>query len=75
MSTTPLDGKALCPFYVNDYVNEKSITCEGIIGKFTITRFKNKFRKDEHTEVYCTTENYKKCTICQLNMKKYEGDC
>ncbi len=59
---------ALCPFFQAESV--KSVTCEGIIGQDTVTRFSYSEQKVNHEKRYCASA-FSTCPIYKANMKKY----
>lgn len=68
MANKTINVDALCPFFHTESV--KSVTCEGIVGKNTVTRFTYSSQKVSHEKTYCTSE-YSTCPIYRANMKKY----
>ena len=59
---------ALCPFFCTESV--KTLTCEGIVGTTTVTKFSYTSQKVKHEKKYCTC-NYDSCPIYKANMSKY----
>ena len=65
-STVNADAK--CPFYQSE--TQKSVTCEGIVGKYMMTRFSKISDKVEH-EKKCCCDNYTSCPVNRAIMQKY----
>lgn len=75
MSTTALNYKAVCPFYLDDTSNKRqqTIICEGPYSSTISHQFKTRDDKEAHALKYCKDDaNCENCGIYQLNMKKYE---
>ena len=72
MPNKTIDALAFCPFYVTE--NQYSITCEGIMGTYTTTRFASERQKERHEEKYCTKKLCRDCGVYGAVMKKYEPE-
>lgn len=68
MPNKTINVEALCPFFHTESV--KSVTCEGIVGENTVTRFSYSAQKVTHEKNYCTSA-YDSCPIYKANMSKY----
>ena len=68
MSNKTINVEAVCPFFYTE--SAKSVTCEGIVGINTVTRFSYSSQKRAHEKHYCTSE-YGTCPIYKANMDKY----
>lgn len=61
MANKNIDALVYCPFYITEARN--SITCEGIIGEKTVSRFERESDKVYHQFNFCTG---KTCTGCPV---------
>lgn len=68
MANKTINVDAVCPFFYTESV--RSVTCEGIVGANTVTRFTYSSQKIKHERCYCTSD-YSTCPIYEANMKKY----
>ena len=68
MANKTINVDAMCPFFYTE--SAKSVTCEGIVGENTVTRFSFSSQKVTHEKTYCTSD-YSTCPIYKANMKKY----
>ena len=68
MANKKINVDAMCPFFFAESV--KSVTCEGIVGQNTVTRFTYSEQKVTHEKNYCTSA-YSDCPIYLANMQKY----
>ena len=68
MSNKLINTEAKCPFFISEA--QKTITCEGIAGKETVTRFGDVSGKVGHEMKYCC-ENYSECPVNKAIMQKY----
>lgn len=74
LAPTNLKATAVCPFYSHDTDTGgwPTIVCEGVYSKVIRQAFRSKAEKNAHALNFCACENYKKCELYRLNMKKYE---
>ena len=68
MANKTINVEATCPFFFTE--SAKSVTCEGIVGENTVTRFSYSADKITHEKTYCTCD-YATCPIYIANMSKY----
>ena len=68
MPNTTINVDAVCPFFYADSI--KCVTCEGIVGENTVTRFSYSSQRISHERNYCTAD-YCTCPIYKANMNKY----
>lgn len=68
MANKNINAVAGCPFFCAE--TEKSVSCEGIVGRLTVSRFKYRNQKRTHEDTYCKSE-YSTCPIFIANMQKY----
>lgn len=61
----------ICPYYVND--SGLILSCEGIVGMVTSTRFATSKQRLMQQWKYCFTHDYKNCPIAAILEKKYDG--
>lgn len=72
MANKSINVYAICPFFITE--SNKSITCEGIIGKENVSRFNTVEEKKAHEEYYCTKQDYEACEICKALLGKYRQE-
>lgn len=70
MANKTINVDAICPFFASD--GERTLTCEGVIGKWTVTRFLTVSDKIEHEEAYCCCD-YASCPVYKAVMTKYSS--
>lgn len=71
MPNKTINVTTLCPFYINE--DDRSITCEGIIGDRLKTQFKTRSDKIIQQTKFCTTYGYCACPICKaIEKNKYK---
>lgn len=61
MANKTIDALVFCPFYVCEARN--TITCEGIIGEYTVSRFSTEHEKAEHEKNFCTGKTCRGCGV------------
>ena len=61
MANKTIDALVFCPFFVSEARN--SITCEGIVGAFTVNRFNTEHEKLEHEKNFCTDKTCMGCGV------------
>ncbi|MBS5724819.1 MAG: hypothetical protein KHW59_03435 [Clostridiales bacterium] len=69
MANKAIDALAFCPFYVCEA--KTTITCEGIVGAFTISKFENEHAKREHEKNFCTGRHCQGCGVYCSLMQNY----
>ncbi len=70
MANKKINVDAVCPFFYTE--STKNITCEGIVGANTVTRFTYSQDKITHEKKYCTCHKaYEMCPIYKANIVKY----
>lgn len=69
MANKKINVLTICPFFITE--SKQSITCEGIIGEQTVSRFNTKEEKEAHQQVYCTKQYYVNCDLCKACYTKY----
>ncbi|MBQ4066164.1 MAG: hypothetical protein IJD22_00845 [Clostridia bacterium] len=69
MPNKTIDANAFCPFYVKEGV--MSITCEGIIGASTVSKFNTEHDKLYHETNFCTGKTCRGCSVYTALMGKY----
>lgn len=69
MANKTIDALAFCPFYVCEA--KTTITCEGIIGDFTISKFANEHTKREHEKNFCISRHCQGCGVYCALMQNY----
>lgn len=72
MSNKVIDALAFCPFYMSE--SKQSITCEGLIGSSTVSRFISEQEKLEHENSFCTQKTCKGCAVYAALEFKYARD-
>ena len=70
MPNKAIDAAAFCPFYLSE--SRLTITCEGIIGAATVSKFKTESKKKSHEDSFCTSRACAGCGIYSSIMDKYE---
>lgn len=69
MANKAIVALAFCPFYVCEA--KTTITCEGIVGSFTISRFIDERAKREHEKNFCTGRHCQGCGVYCALMQNY----
>lgn len=69
MANKTIDAQVYCPFYVCEA--RSTITCEGVIGAYTVNRFRSEREKLEHEQNFCTGKWCRGCGIHSALMKNY----
>ncbi len=69
MPNKAIDAQIFCPFYITE--SKMSITCEGIIGAQTVSRFNNETDKVYHETAFCTDKTCAGCGVYSSLMKNY----
>ncbi len=69
MANKTIDALAFCPFYVCEA--KTTITCEGIVGTLTISKFESEHAKREHEKNFCISRHCKGCGIYCSLMQNY----
>lgn len=70
MPNKAIDALAFCPFYVRE--GKTSITCEGIVGSFTVNKFKSELSKERHEKNFCTAKTCCGCGVFSALMENYQ---
>ena len=61
MANKTIDALVFCPYYVCEGNN--TITCEGIVGTYTISRFDTPEAKKEHEYNFCVDRHCQGCGV------------
>ena len=69
MANKTIDALVFCPFYISEA--RTTITCEGIIGETTVSRFETEYEKAEHEKNFCTGKTCRGCNIHSALMQNY----
>lgn len=69
MPNKTIDAMIFCPFYIAE--SKLSITCEGIIGAQTVSRFNNETDKVYHESAFCTDKTCAGCGVYSALMTNY----
>ena len=69
MANKTIDALVFCPFYVCEA--RTTITCEGVIGEYTVSRFGSEREKIEHEKNFCTGKWCNGCGVHSALMKNY----
>ncbi|MBE6587529.1 MAG: hypothetical protein E7647_03840 [Ruminococcaceae bacterium] len=69
MPNKAIDAQIFCPFYISEAA--MSITCEGIIGSSTVSRFNNEYDKLYHETNFCTGKTCSGCGVFSALMQNY----
>lgn len=69
MANKTIDALIFCPFYVCE--SKMSITCEGLMGKATVTHFSNEKDKQEHEYSFCCSKHCRGCILYSALMENY----
>lgn len=69
MANKTIDALVFCPFYMSEA--KTTITCEGIIGDYTVSRFHSEKEKADHEKNFCTGVFCKGCSIHAAIMQNY----
>ncbi len=69
MPNKTIDALAFCPFYFSEA--KTTITCEGIIGKKTVSMFENSEDKIDHELNFCTGRTCVGCGVYSAIMDNY----
>jgi len=72
MSNKAIDAMVYCPFYMSEAA--MSITCEGIVGVSTVSRFRTAGDKRYHEENFCTGKACIGCGVYSALMGNYIPD-
>lgn len=71
MPNKTIDALAFCPFYVKE--GKTSITCEGIVGSFTVNKFQSEISKERHERNFCTAKTCRGCSVFSALMENYKS--
>lgn len=69
MANKTIDALVFYPFYMSEA--PLSITCEGIVGEATVSKFPTKKKKEEHEQNFCTGHWCKGCGVYAALMQNY----
>ena len=69
MANKNIDALVYCPFYITEARN--TITCEGIIGEKTVTRFEKESDKKYHEFNFCTGKSCMGCGVFKAVIANY----
>ena len=69
MANKTIDALVFCPFYKSEA--KTTITCEGIVGEYTVSRFMTEKDKAEHEKNFCTGKYCRGCGIHSALMQNY----
>ncbi|MBQ2730353.1 MAG: hypothetical protein IJF69_06215 [Clostridia bacterium] len=69
MPNKTIDALAFCPFYISEA--KTTITCEGIIGASTVSKFKTEIEKTDHEMNFCTGKACQGCGVFSAIMQNY----
>ena len=69
MANKTIDALVFCPFYKSEA--RTTITCEGIIGEYTVSRFMSEREKAEHEKNFCTGKYCMGCGVHAALMQNY----
>ncbi len=69
MANKAIDALVFCPFYVSE--SRMTITCEGIVGSRTVSRFCSSDEKEAHEKNFCTGKWCRGCGVHSAIMQNY----
>lgn len=72
MANKTIDALVFCPFYQSEA--RTTITCEGIIGTSTVSKFDTEAEKEEHEQNFCVSRSCSGCGIHTAIMQNYQAD-
>ena len=60
----------LCPFYRDDNPRQKTISCEGVFSRASLTnRFQRQREREMQLDIFCA-DQYRKCEIFRAIMEE-----
>ncbi|MBE6714824.1 MAG: hypothetical protein E7575_06025 [Ruminococcaceae bacterium] len=72
MSNKLIDARAYCPFYRSE--GRYTITCEGVIGDATVSRFNSLEAKTRHEIDFCMERTCRGCGVYGAIMSNYVAE-
>lgn len=69
MANKTIDALVFCPFYLREA--RLTITCEGIVGETTVSKFSTQKKKEEHEYSFCTGRQCAGCGVYSALMQNY----
>ena len=69
MPNKAIDAQIFCPFYVSE--SALSITCEGIVGHYTVNKFMTETEKAYHENAFCIHKTCAGCGVYSALMNNY----
>ena len=72
MANKNIDALVYCPFYITE--TSKSISCEGMVGKLTVSRFGSASDKKHHQFNFCTGKSCVGCPVYKGVIENYSDE-
>ena len=69
MANKNIDALVYCPFYIAE--SNTTITCEGIIGAKTVSKFESASAKKHHQFNFCTGKSCAGCPVYKGVIENY----